>query len=89
VQRTYGAALNYAFGPALVGFALVELFMFEAAKERQYSKTFETEDDARRYVSSAASDNVRPCIRNLRVSPMIDSFIVIGGRDVKRREQWP
>ena len=61
--------------------------MFEAAKERRYPETFETEDEAPRYVAGAASDTVRPWIRNLHVSPMIDSFIVIGGRDVKRREQ--
>jgi hypothetical protein len=41
--------------------------MFEAAKERQYPETFQTEDEARRYVAGAASDTVRPWIRNLHV----------------------
>lgn len=63
--------------------------MFEAAKNRFYPEVFSTEEAARRYIDDAEADDVRPWIRRTDVKPMIDSFIVIAGKDVPRRVPRP
>jgi len=60
--------------------------MFEAAKERCYPELFETEAEARLYVAGTPVVSVRPWIRRTDVKPMIDSFIVVSGRDVPAKE---
>lgn len=54
--------------------------MFEAAKERFYPETFATEAQARECIAGTVADDVRPWIRRTDVKPMLDSFIVVGGR---------
>jgi hypothetical protein len=60
--------------------------MFEAAKERCYPEVLETGADARQYIAGTAVDSVRPWIRRTDIKPMIDSFIVVSGRDVQPKE---
>jgi hypothetical protein len=60
--------------------------MFEAAKERCYPEVFETEAEARQYIAGTAVVSARPWIRCTDVKPMIDSFIVVSGRDVPAKE---
>ncbi|CAN7786423.1 hypothetical protein LJR034_008692 [Caballeronia sp. LjRoot34] len=63
--------------------------MFEAAKNRFYPEVFSTEEAARHYIGDAKADDVRPWIRRTDVKPMIDSFIVVAGKDVPRRVPRP
>src|SRR5471030_2251934 len=48
----------------------VESHIFEAAKERFYTTTFVTEDEARQYIAGSVADHARPWIRRTDVKPM-------------------
>lgn len=57
---------------------------YEAAREGEYPTMVETLEEALTYVNNSAvsKDGVRPWIRDASRSRIMDSFLMIGGREM-------